>query len=135
MIRGDALKGDPVTQEKVKGHAKVEIIYGGVIQEILGDKLVTGIRYQNTKTNEVKELAVEGVFVEIGLVPNSGFLKDIVTLNSRGDIVTDPRTQETSEPGIWAAGDVTDAPYRQNNISVGDAVKAVLNIYDHFKMQ
>jgi alkyl hydroperoxide reductase subunit F len=135
LIRSDVLKGDPITQDKVKGHANVEIIFNAVPQEVLGKELVTGLKYQDAKTSETKELALDGVFVEIGLTPNSEFLGGLVTVNSRGEIVTDPRTQETSTDGIWAAGDVTDAPYRQNNISVGDAVKAVLNIYDRVKMK
>jgi alkyl hydroperoxide reductase subunit F len=134
LVRADVLKGDPVTQDKVKSHPNMEIILGAVVQEIVGKGFVTGLRYQDVKTNESKELAVEGVFVEIGLTPNADFLNGVATLNSRGEIVTDPRTQETSVDGIWAAGDVTDAPYRQNNISVGDAVKAVLNIYDRVNM-
>jgi alkyl hydroperoxide reductase subunit F len=135
MVRSDVLKGDPVTQDKVKSHPNVEIIFNAVADEVLGKELVTGLNYHDAKTNEKKELAVSGVFVEIGLTPNADFLNGVVTLNSRGEVVTDPRTQETSCDGIWAAGDVTDGPYRQNNISVGDAVKAVLNIYDRIKMQ
>jgi NADH-dependent peroxiredoxin subunit F len=135
LIRSEILKGDPVTQDTVKSHPNVEIIFNAVTQEIRGKDLVTGLRYQDVKSKETKELAVGGVFVEIGLTPNSEFLNGLVVLNSRGEIVTDPRTQETSVDGIWAAGDVTDGPYRQNNISVGDAVKAVLNIYDRVKMK
>ena len=134
LVRSDVLKGDPVTQDKVKGHPNVEIVFNAVAQEVLGNEMVTGLKYQDAKTNETKEFALDGVFVEIGLTPNSEFLGGLVTVNSRGEIVTDPRTQETSCDGVWAAGDVTDAPYRQNNISVGDAVKAVLNIYDRVKM-
>lgn len=129
----DKLFGDPVTQDKVRSNPKVEIIYNALVQEILGQQFVSGVKYKDGKTGDVKELAVEGAFVEIGLVPNADFLKGIATLNTLGEIVTDPRTQETSCDGIWAAGDVTDAPYRQNNISVGDAVKAVLNIYDRLR--
>ncbi len=135
MVRSDVLKGDPVTQDKVMSHPNVEILWNAAADEVVGKDFVTGLRYHDVKTNEAKELAVEGVFVEIGLTPNADFLSNIVTLNSRGEIVTDPRTQETSCDGIWAAGDVTDGPYRQNNISVGDAVKAVLNIYDRIKMR
>jgi alkyl hydroperoxide reductase subunit F len=134
LIRSDVLKGDPVTQDKVKSHPNVTIVFNAVVEEILGKDLVTGLRYRDAKTDETKELALDGVFVEIGLTTNSEFLAGTVTVNGRGEIVTDPRTQETSCDGIWAAGDVTDGPYRQNNISVGDAIKAVLNIYDRVKM-
>jgi alkyl hydroperoxide reductase subunit F len=78
-------------------------------------------------------LALDGVFVEIGLVPNSNFVKDLVKRDDYGAVMVDPITQATSAAGIWAVGDVTNVLYRQNNISAGDAVKAALNIYDHIK--
>jgi len=77
LIRSEVLKGDPVTQEKVKSHPNMEIILGAVVQEIVGKGFVTGLRYQDVKTNESKELAVEGVFVEIGLTPNADFLNGV----------------------------------------------------------
>ncbi len=130
MVRSELLKGDPVTQEKVKASSKVKILWNTVVREIRGKDAVAGVRIKDAKTGEEKEIALDGVFVEIGLVPNSGFARDLVKLDDYGHVVVDPRTQATSCPGIWAAGDVTDVPYRQNNISVGDAVKAVLNIYE-----
>ena len=83
-----------------------------------------------TKTNEEKILEVGGVFVEIGILPNSEMMGDLVQKDKFGDIVVDHKTQKTSCPGIWAAGDVSDVLYKQNNISAGDSIKAVLNIYD-----
>ena len=71
-----------------------------------------------------------GVFVEIGSIPNADFAKNLVQVNQFGEIIVDPKTQKTSRDGIWAAGDVSDVIYKQNNIAMGDAVKAVLNIYD-----
>lgn len=134
LVRGDALKGDPITQDKVKSHPNVEIIYGGVAQEITGDMFVDGLRYQDKKSGEEKTLAVAGVFVEIGLIPNSDFMKALVKTDAYGHVVTNPATQETSCPGIWAIGDVTDTLYKQNNISVGEGVKAALNVYDKVKL-
>jgi alkyl hydroperoxide reductase subunit F len=147
MVRSDVLRGDPVTQEKIKAMAtgangtspKVEILWNSAIEEIHGDKFVTGIKYKSTKAGEStgigesKDLPLEGVFVEIGLLPNSDFVKDIVKLNEFGRVVADGKTQQTSQSGIWAAGDVSDGLYDQNNISVGDSIKAVLNIYDQLK--
>ncbi len=138
MVRSEVLRGDPLTQEKVRSHAqgpdaKVVILWNSLIQEVRGDKFVTGVVYRNAKTDETKELPLEGVFVEIGLIPNAEFVKDLVKINDYGHIIVDGKTQQTSCPGIWAAGDVTDVLYEQNNISVGDAIKATLNIYDHFK--
>lgn len=126
----DRLKGDPVTQEKIKKDPKVEIVFMAQAKEILGDQFVTGFTYLDRTTNAERQLAVQGVFVEIGSLPNSDFVKDLVALNQFGEIVVDHKTQATSCPGIWAIGDVSDVLYKQNNISAGDAVKAVLNIYE-----
>ncbi len=127
----DQLKGDAITQEKLRANPKVEIITNAKTLEILGDKFVTGLKYEDTKSGEAKELKLEGVFVEIGAYPNVGFVKELVKTNEFGEIVVDHRTQATSMPGIWAAGDASDVLYKQNNISAGDAVKAVLNIVDY----
>ncbi|MDR3582712.1 MAG: FAD-dependent oxidoreductase [Candidatus Pacebacteria bacterium] len=138
LVRGDALKGDPVTQDKVKTHPQVEVVFGAVPQEITGDAFVNGIRYQDKgkvgTPDETKTLAVTGVFVEVGLLPNSDFVKALVKTEPYGHVVVDPATQQTSCPGIWAIGDVTDTLYKQNNISVGEGVKAALNVYDKVKL-
>src|SRR3989338_10259669 len=131
VVRSDALKGDTITQDTVKQSPKVDIIYNAETQEILGDGFVTALRYKDKASGGVKELKLDGVFVEVGSVPNSDLVKDVVERNERGEIVVDHKTQRTSLPGIWAAGDVSDVLYKQNNVSVGDAVKAVLNIYDY----
>jgi alkyl hydroperoxide reductase subunit F len=133
FVRSEVLRGDPVTQEKVKADARVTILWNSIIEEIKGDGFVNGVTYKDVKTGESKELPLDGVFVEIGLVPNSDFVKDLVALDAFGKVVVDHKTQQTSCPGIWAAGDVSDVLYDQNNISVGDAVKATLNIYDKIK--
>ena len=124
------LKCDPVILEKVKNNPKVEVITDAETVEVLGNDFVSGLKYKNKKNGEVNELKLDGVFVEIGSVPNSDFVKGLLELNKMGEIVVDHKTQQTSCPGIWAAGDVSDVLYKQNNISVGDAVKAVLNIYE-----
>ncbi|MFH0806586.1 MAG: FAD-dependent oxidoreductase, partial [Candidatus Brennerbacteria bacterium] len=103
------------------------------VQKIVGDAFVKGLQYKDTKTGEMKELALDGVFVEIGAVPNSEFVKGLVKLNDSGEIMVDHKTQRTSHPRIWAVGDVSDVLYKQNNISAGDAVKAVLNIYEELQ--
>ncbi len=130
MVRAAAPKCDAVTFEKVKQNPKVEIITNAVVEEIRGEQFVTGLSYKDQASGEVKQLPLEGVFVEIGAVPNSEFIKNLVALNERGEIIVDHKTQQSNTPGIWAAGDVSDVLYKQNNISAGDAVKAVLNIYD-----
>src|SRR3989344_2906531 len=127
--RGSALKGDAVTQEKIKTFQSVEYMFNGVPMEILGDAFVSGMKCKDLATGEEKTLAVEGIFIEIGAVPNSGVAKGLVEMNDIGHIKVDPRTMRTSVVGIWAAGDVTDGSYQQNNIAAGDAVRALLNAH------
>ena len=127
----DALRGDPITQEAIKKKdGKVAIITMAETLQILGDQFVTGLKYKDRKTGEEKTLNLQGVFVEIGSIPNTDFVKGMMELNKFGEIMVDHKTQKTSVPGIWAVGDVTDVLYKQNNISAGDAVKAILNIYE-----
>lgn len=127
---GETLKGDAVTEEKIRANPKVEVVLMAQTTKVLGEKFVTGLEYLDRRTNETKQLDVQGVFVEIGALPNTEFVKDLVTLTKFGEVVADPRTQKTSHARIWAVGDATDVLYKQNNISAGDAVKAVLNVYD-----
>ncbi|MSR73806.1 MAG: FAD-dependent oxidoreductase [Candidatus Pacebacteria bacterium] len=127
--RGSALKGDAVTQEKIKTFRSVEFIFNAAPVEILGDSFVSGMKYKDITTGEEKTLAVEGVFIEIGAVPNSGLVKGFVEMDDTSRIKVDPRTMRTSALGVWAAGDVTDGLYQQNNIAAGDAVRALLNAH------
>lgn len=127
--RGSALKGDAVTQEKIKTFTSVEYIFNAVPVEITGDGFVSGMKYTDTATGEEKTLAVQGVFIEIGSTPNSDLVKGLVELDGIGRIIVDPRTMRASTLGIWAAGDVTDGLYQQNNIAAGDAVRALLNAH------
>jgi len=128
---GEKLKGDAITQEKIKSNPKVQIITLAQTIEITGENFVSGLKYKDRQTNKIKELKVDGVFVEIGSTPNSFLVKDLVNLNNFGEIIVDPKTQQTSLFGIWAAGDVTDFPYKQNNIAIGHAISAILNINDY----
>jgi alkyl hydroperoxide reductase subunit F len=130
VVRGSELKGDKVTQEKILASAKVKVVYEAVTQAILGEEKVVGLRYHDKAADQEKEIALDGVFVEIGMVPNTEFVKDVLELNERGEIILDTRWATTSKPGIFATGDATDAPYKQNNISAGLGVTAALAAYD-----
>lgn len=127
----DALKGDPVTQAKVRGNPKAEVILNAQTKEVIGDAMVTGLKYLDRKVNAEKILDVQGVFVEIGSSPNSEMAKGLVLLDKYGQVIIDSKHGSTSMPGIFAAGDITDDPYKQNNISAGDAVKATLAAYNY----
>lgn len=126
---GEEFRGDPVTREQVFKNEKVVPVTNAETVEIKGEQFVASLKYKDRKTGEEKELAVRGVFVEIGSIPNTEFVKDLVETNKYGEIVIDHKTARTSREGIWAAGDATDQPYKQNNISMGDAVKALEDVY------
>lgn len=119
--------GDIVSLEKVKTNAKIEIITDTVVEKISGDKFVSLIAVKNTKTGETKNLKIEGVFIAIGSIPNTDFVKDLVKLNEYGEIIIDHKTCETNVPGIFAAGDITDVPEKQAIIAAGDGAKAALS--------
>lgn len=134
MEYGEVLKGDPVTQEEIKKNPKLkEILTNAQTLEVMGDATVTGLKYKDRKTGEEKALEIDGVFVEIGSVPNSEMVKDLVELDNYGQIIIDSKHASTSRAGIFAAGDITDDPYKQNNISAGDAVKAALAAYAYLQ--
>lgn len=129
LHRSEMLKADAATVEEIKKNPKVEVILNAEAVKIEGDKFVTSLTYKEKETGEEKTLSVGGVFVEIGSIPNSELVKDIVEIDSWGQVVLNSKHASTSQPGIFAAGDVTDDPYKQNNISAGDAVKAALAAY------
>lgn len=132
LERGEVLRGDPQTQEEIKKNPKLkETVFNAQTQEVVGNTLVTGIKYKDIKTSEEKLLQVEGIFVEIGSVPNSEMAKDLVQLNDHGEVMINFQHARTSHPGVFAAGDVTDDPYKQNNISAGDGVRAALACYSY----
>ncbi len=133
LALGDTLKGDEVTKTKILADPKVDVIYHAKTSEVLGTGKVEGIRYEDTATGGTKDLPVDGVFVEIGMVPNAELAKGLVDLSDYGEVKVDARTFTTSLPGIFAAGDITDTPYRQNNISAGQGVVAALSAYDYIR--
>ena len=103
--------------------------------EVRGDKFVNALIYKDKVSNTEHEFMVEGIFVEIGLVPSTQYVKDLVNLNAIGSVITNPKNQQTSTTGVWAAGDATDALYHQNNIAAGDAVKAIEDIYSYLHLR
>lgn len=128
-------KADAVTVEKARAHPNMHIITHAEPTEVLGAQFVTGMKYLDKNTNETKELAVSGIFVETGVLPNTDFAKGIVDFDAVERIVADPRSQRTSVEGIWAAGDCTDELYHQNNIAAGDGTKAIEDLYLWIKKQ
>jgi alkyl hydroperoxide reductase subunit F len=129
LQRGPRFKADPVTVEKVLSHENMTGILNADIKEVHGESFVNGVTYVDTETNEEHRLDVTGVFVEIGMIPNTEFVADLVERDEYKRIIIDPWTQQTSSPNIWAAGDCTNIKYHQNNISAGDGVRALEDIY------
>jgi len=123
----DSMQGDPVLFERVENSGKVEIILSSKVKEIKGDIVVRGIVLENTRTGAVSEIEVGGVFVEIGLIPNSDFVKNLLLLNENGEIVIDSNSR-TSVDGIFACGDVTDVLDKQIIIACGEGAKAALSV-------
>lgn len=127
--RSETFRADPVTIDAVSRNPHFKIAKNAISKEVKGDKFVTGFVYTDSKTGKDVELSVSGIFVEIGSLPTTYFVKDLVKLDEWNHIVVDPRTQRASVDGVWAAGDCTDGLYHQNNIAAGDAVKALEDIY------
>jgi alkyl hydroperoxide reductase subunit F len=125
------LRADAVLQNKLRSLPNVTIITSAITTEVLGDGAkVNGLIYKNRNTDESHEVALEGIFVQIGLVPNTEWLRGSIEQSERGEIVTDMRAQ-TSVPGVFAAGDATTTPYKQIVISMGEGAKAALSAFDY----
>ncbi len=125
------LKADQVLINQAEKRENVTIIKNAATKQIVADNgKVTAIEYQDRATDEVHSLPLAGVFVQIGLVPNSQFMKGVVELTQHGEIVVDNKCK-TSEPGIYAAGDVTTVPYKQIVISMGEGAKASLSAFEY----
>ncbi len=125
------LRADDVLQRKLRSLPNVEILLSAKTTEVLGDgQKVTGLVYENRVAGQRHTLALEGIFVQIGLLPNTEWLKGAVELSPRGEIVVDHHGQ-TSVPGVFAAGDCTTVPYKQIVIALGEGAKASLAAFDH----
>ncbi|MBP1124591.1 alkyl hydroperoxide reductase subunit F [Pseudomonas trivialis] len=125
------LRADAVLQRKLHSLPNVDVITSALTSEVKGDgQKVTGLVYKDRDSGEFNTLDLEGIFVQIGLLPNTDWLKGTVELTPRGEIIVDARG-ETSLPGVFAAGDVTTVPYKQIVIAVGEGAKASLSAFDH----
>ncbi|MBX7276812.1 alkyl hydroperoxide reductase subunit F [Pseudomonas sp. ERGC3:05] len=125
------LRADAVLQRKLYSLPNVDVITSALTSEVKGDgQKVTGLAYKDRDSGEFNTIDLEGIFVQIGLLPNTDWLKGTVELTPRGEIIVDARG-ETSLPGVFAAGDVTTVPYKQIVIAVGEGAKASLSAFDH----
>jgi len=124
------LKADQVLVDKLSSLSNVKIIKNARTSQVLGngDK-VTGLEYEDRTTEELKQIQLDGIFVQIGLIPNSGFLNQLVEINRYGEIVIDEKCR-TNVPGIYAAGDVTTVPYKQIVVAMSEGSKAALAAFE-----
>ncbi len=128
---GEELRADAVLQRKLQSLANVTILKMAQTTEVKGDgQKVTGLVYKDRTSEALHEVELEGIFVQIGLLPNSDWLKGTIELSRFGEIIVDAKGQ-TSIPGVFAAGDVTTVPYKQIVIAVGEGAKASLSAFDH----
>ncbi|MCR0981624.1 alkyl hydroperoxide reductase subunit F [Roseomonas populi] len=125
------LRADEVLQRKLRSLPNVEVLVSARTTEVQGDGTkVTGLAYENRVTGEIHEIALEGIFVQIGLLPNTEWLRGTLDLSPRGEIIVDAHGQ-TSLPGVFAAGDCTTTPFKQIIIAAGEGAKAALSAFDH----
>lgn len=129
LNRKPEFRGETVLIEKVKNHPKIEIIYQAVPKKISGEKNVSGLEYENLQTKELDTIPVQGIFIHIGWKPNSDFV-DFAEKNTAGEIKVG-RTGETNVPGLFAAGDVTDIPYKQIVVAAGMGALAALSAIEY----
>ena len=134
LNRSASYNADQITVKKALENKKIAGILNAEITEFFGDGLLEGLKYNdNTKKEHI--LKINGAFIEIGLIPETNLIKNLVETNQMGKIITDPKTQKTSNSRIWSAGDCTDGLYHQNNIASGDAVKALENLFISIKKE
>ncbi len=130
----DFHRADKKTVDAVLAHPNMKVITNAIPTEIKGGGFVSGITIKDNATGALTEIPAAGIFVEIGMLPATDFVKDLVKLDEFNRVVVDAKNQHTSVEGVWAAGDCTDELYHQNNIAAGDAVKALEDIYYWLKM-
>ena len=130
-------KGDRILIDNLKKKQNVEIIYNASTAEIVGDKFVTGLKYKDNSPageGKEKELKIDGIFIHIGMVPNSGIVPKEVEKNQFGEIIVNTNC-ETNVPGLYAAGDVTDVPFKQIVIAAGQGCIAALSAVNYLNHQ
>ena len=128
------LKADDILQKRLYSLSNVDVVLNAQTLEVLGADKVNSMIYLDRKTNEKKTISLEGIFIQIGLLPNTDFVKNTVDLSKFGEIIIDGHGQ-SSLPGLFAAGDVTTVPYKQIIIALGEGAKASLGAFDYLIRQ
>lgn len=132
ISRSSQLAGEPDLVNSVMNNKNIIPLLGYTVEAIEGNSKVEGIKIRNIKTNEEKEIKVEGIIIEMGYLLNTTFLKGLVKLNEKGEVIIDDLAK-TSMDGIFAAGDITQIPYKQAVVAAADGVKAALSAYNYIR--
>jgi alkyl hydroperoxide reductase subunit AhpF len=130
VIHRSQWRADPVLLEKLDGVENLTIHLESQLLEVYGDDTMHGVRYRDKASGEIRTVEAEGLLIEIGNVPTSDFVRDLLDTNDKGEIIVD-RSQRTSIPGLYAAGDVTEQPDKQIIISAGEGAKAALSATEY----
>ncbi len=125
--RRDELRASRIMQERARSHEKIEFVWNTVVDEVLGDEFVTGVRLRDVKTDETRDFPVEALFVAIGHEPNTGLVKRQLALDEVGYLKVEPGTSRTSVEGVFACGDATDPTYRQAVTAAGTGCMAAID--------
>lgn len=129
--RRNEFRGETILLEQIHQAGNIELVLSSASQEVVGnDKYVTSLQVSNVNTQELRDISVDGIFVEIGFLVNSDLMKELVDLDKLNQVITNTR-QETSNSGVFAAGDITDTPFKQAVISASEGCKAALQAYSY----
>jgi len=127
------VKAEKEIQERAQNTGKIEIILNAKVEEIRGESFVKSLVYKDLISQQLQEISVDGVFIEIGNVPATSFVKDLVEFNERGEIIVELETMATKTPGLFAAGDCNAGKYKQIITACGEGAKAALSAYDYLQ--
>jgi len=133
LERSSQIRADEENQARVKKIKKVDVLTNVILQRIEGKDFVEKIIYQDSKSKELKTLKVDGIFVEIGTQPATSFIKGLVEFNKVDEILVNPKTGQTTTPGLFAAGDADDVPYKQIVIACGEGAKAAMAVSEYLQ--
>lgn len=122
--RRDSLRAQRILVKRIAETPNIQVLWDTVVEEVTGDKLMEKVRVKNLKTGQTQELAIPGLFVAVGSVPQNQLVKDQLDLDAEGRIIADPRTMQTRIPGVFAAGDIRDTPLRQIVVATADGALA-----------
>jgi alkyl hydroperoxide reductase subunit F len=134
IVHRSKFRADQILVDQLYTNEKITVHLETQIEEILGEQFMTSIQVLDKHTGEKRIIQADGIFIEIGNLPNSGLFKDLVALNDQGEVIVNYKN-ETSVPGIFAAGDVTDGPYKQIIIATSEGAKAALSASEYINKQ